>query len=176
MIVRLAETRDLKELYRLRLTVENQSHFMLFDPGERKYSEEAEKNFAARILHNKDLSQLVAEVDGKLCGFLGIFNEGVNKRRHSRTIALGVLEDHQGKGIGKKLIEAALEHCRNLKVLRVDLTVAATNTNAVTLYKMMGFEIEGIKQKAMLVNGVPTDELMMALLLETNDYKNDKGV
>ncbi|WP_407927862.1 GNAT family N-acetyltransferase [Gracilibacillus suaedae] len=48
---------------------------------------------------------------------------------------------------------------------RMELTVAASNRSAVALYKKIGFEIEGTKRKALLVENEYLDEYYMAKLL-----------
>jgi len=57
--------------------------------------------------------------------------------------ALGISIRHQGKGIGKKMVEFAINLCRekDMKVIRLD--VLAANIPAQKLYMSMGFEYIG---------------------------------
>lgn len=46
---------------------------------------------------------------------------------------------HQGKGIGKRLLDAALAHCRSRQVGSVWLTTNAENAPAIAFYLAQGF-------------------------------------
>lgn len=50
---------------------------------------------------------------------------------------------HQGTGIGKRLLSAALEHCREKGVASVWLTTNAENDPAIGFYLRQGFEHVG---------------------------------
>ncbi len=50
---------------------------------------------------------------------------------------------HHGKGIGKRLLSAALEHCRETCVKSVWLTTNAENDPAIAFYLAQGFEHVG---------------------------------
>lgn len=47
---------------------------------------------------------------------------------------------HHGKGIGTRLLEAALRHCRETAVPSVWLTTNAENDPAIAFYRAQGFE------------------------------------
>ena len=53
---------------------------------------------------------------------------------------------HHGKGIGKKLLQVALAHCRAMKVGTVWLATNAENTPAIRFYLAQGFEHVGETQ------------------------------
>lgn len=48
------------------------------------------------------------------------------------------------------------------KITRLELTVICENEVAKRLYEKSGFEIEGIKRKSVLVDGIYLDEFYMA--------------
>ena len=47
---------------------------------------------------------------------------------------------HQGKGIGKRLLDTALQHCRDKAAQSVWLTTNAENDPAITFYLAQGFQ------------------------------------
>jgi ribosomal protein S18 acetylase RimI-like enzyme len=63
--------------------------------------------------------------------------------RVSRGVAhigqISVLPAHQGRGIGRRLIESALSELRRLGFESVTLAVTSANTNALHLYESCGF-------------------------------------
>jgi ribosomal protein S18 acetylase RimI-like enzyme len=86
--------------------------------------------------------------------------------RHSGVLGIGVLPEWRGRGVGRRLIEHALEASRAFPLARVELTVRADNERAVALYRKIGFEVEGRRRRAMLVDGVYYDDIIMALLFD----------
>jgi len=86
---------------------------------------------------------LVAEIEGKVVGQLGMQVCQNPRRRHVAELGMGVREEYQGQGIGSALLRAALEMADNwLNIRRVELTVYPTNEAAIALYERFGFEVE----------------------------------
>jgi|BioPla2DNA2_1021312.scaffolds.fasta_scaffold09013_6 ribosomal-protein-alanine N-acetyltransferase len=99
--------------------------------------------FLAELCENKRARYFVAceKEQGKVVGYVGIWlvlNEG-----HITTIA--VHPDYRRKGIGKKLMLAAIEFAESSGVDAVTLEVRVSNTGAQNLYKQIGFISVGIR-------------------------------
>ena len=78
------------------------------------------------------------------------------------TFVIGVDTRFQGRGVGSKLIAAALELCDKwLHVTRVELTVYADNEAAIGLYKRFGFSVEGLSPCYAMRDGELVDTLHM---------------
>ncbi len=87
---------------------------------------------------------LVAELDGKIVGNLGMVVEPNARRRHVAGFGMGVHDDYQGQGVGTALVQAALELADDwLNLKRLELTVFCDNRAAIALYEKHGFVIEG---------------------------------
>lgn len=67
--------------------------------------------------------------------------------------------------MGTKLFEQALNWCKDNDIHRIELYVRSDNTNAISLYKKMGFVIEGTKVHQLKVKNRYFDELIMAKIL-----------
>jgi ribosomal protein S18 acetylase RimI-like enzyme len=78
---------------------------------------------------------LVAEAGGALVGYVQ-FEDGHIKRLYVETAL-------QGRGVGRKLMEAALRHPRLASARRISLQVWEENSRAVRLYESFGFERAG---------------------------------
>jgi RimJ/RimL family protein N-acetyltransferase len=85
---------------------------------------------------------------------------------HGGVLGMGIVEEHRGKGIGEALIRAALAQARQRGMTRVELTVRADNERAIALYRKIGFADEGVKRKAIRVDGRYLDVRCMAVLFE----------
>lgn len=62
----------------------------------------------------------------------------------SEIATLYVQPRHHGKGIGKKLLEAAVAHCREMGATSAWLTTNAENAPAIAFYLRQGFEQVGV--------------------------------
>ncbi len=107
---------------------------------------------------------LVAELDGEVVGMAGL-HVGAIKLRHVGSIGIMVADEHQGRGIGRALMVALLEIADGyLGLIRVELEVVVENAAAVHLYESLGFEREGVKRAAFLMDGGLADLLVMGRL------------
>jgi ribosomal protein S18 acetylase RimI-like enzyme len=85
---------------------------------------------------------------------------------HAGFITIGIVAEHRGRGLGARLIEAAVDAARAKGLTRLELIVREENAAAVALYKKMGFAIEGLKRNANRVDGVYENAYVMGLLLD----------
>ena len=79
----------------------------------------------------------VAEVDGRVSGYVTTV---VNALASRGVIAnLAVMQRAQGRGIGRKLLERALEHFRRLGLAQAKIETLACNQVGRHLYPSLGF-------------------------------------
>ena len=109
----------------------------------------------------------VAVLDGEVVGMAGL-HVGTGKLRLGGSIGMMVHDEHQGRGIGRRLLDALLDVADNyLGLARVELEVLADNARAIRLYERSGFEHEGRKRRAVLRYGDFQDILVMGRLRAT---------
>jgi len=101
----------------------------------------------ASAIQARDSDYLVAIVDSRVVGFLDI-RESVTPdfpmfvpRRFALVDNVVVEEGHRGKGIGTRLLEGATEWARNRGLSSIQLTVWSQNTEAIRLYRRLGFAV-----------------------------------
>lgn len=109
---------------------------------------------------------VVAVLVGEVIGWCDICPIGRPVYAHGGVLGMGIVAEHRGRGIGEALIGAALEQARQRGLTRVELTVRADNERAIALYRRIGFVDEGMKRKAIRVDGAYIDVFCMALLFE----------
>lgn len=139
---------------------------LITEPDE--YSPSVEGN--ARLIRDMNRADnslfLVAEVKGVLVGILTL--EGGKRRnvRHAAVLGITVAQEWRGLGIGRRLMEYAIAWARETHIItRIELHVFARNKGAIHLYESCGFGTEGIRRRAVIRDGEPLDDLVMALLL-----------
>jgi ribosomal protein S18 acetylase RimI-like enzyme len=70
---------------------------------------------------------------------------------------------HQGRGVGRMLLEAARQEATSRGARRITLRVLGTNTRAQALYHACGYQTEGILKGQFHLQGRYVDDVLMAL-------------
>ena len=101
-----------------------------------------------------------------LVGMVGLLRETRTKSRHrARIWGMYVAPEARTRGLGRALLEAAIAEARSVGIEHLELTVAAPQSRARTLYERAGFRAIGTIHAAMRVNGDDVDEDFMVLSL-----------
>ena len=104
---------------------------------------------------------LVAEAGGAIVGQVGVTGSG------RMEIGMWVREDWRGRGVGTRLVQAALDYAREHEAYKISLEVWPHNAPAIALYEKFGFEREGYLRKHWRRrNGELWDSVVMGLLLD----------
>ena len=110
--------------------------------------------------------QLVALVDNCVVGWCDVTPSHRLTMQHCGTLGMALLPAWRGQGLGERLMRQTLAASRAFGFSRVELTVRHDNTRAQALYRKLGFEVEGRKRRAVLVDEVFHDLIVMALLFD----------
>ncbi len=107
---------------------------------------------------------LVAEDGGEIVGYVAVGRATrLESNRHVADIrGLAVAPDHQGRGLGRALVHAALDAARERGARKVMLRVLGPNTAARALYESCGFVVEGVRRDEFLLDGRYVDDVLMA--------------
>ena len=106
---------------------------------------------------------LVAEHDSKVVGHISVFLSNKPRAKHCASLAIAVNPKFHGKGIGKTLMEAAIDQADNwLNLTRLELEVNEDNVAAISLYKRVGFDVEGTKRLSTFKSGSYINTVIMS--------------
>lgn len=166
--IRLAGPEDAGALLALQRRLDGQSSFMLLEPGER---EQRPDRLHARLAAQGAAGSFdfVAVGHDRLLGWLAV--QVAPFRRAARTghVVIGVDAAETGHGIGTALLAAAAREGRRRALQRLELTVMADNLRALNLYLRSGFQVEGLRRRALIRDGALIDEYYMGQLLHPQD-------
>ncbi|CAE6751761.1 L-amino acid N-acetyltransferase AaaT [Paraburkholderia domus] len=107
-----------------------------------------------------------ASIGGRVVGHAGLEVHRPS-RAHCAHLGLAVHDAYHGCGVGTALLQG-LTDCADasLGLRRIDLTVFTDNAPAIALYRKFGFVEEGRSRGFALRDGILTDVLHMARLVD----------
>lgn len=106
-------------------------------------------------------AQYVAVTADSIVGWADIVPVNRPTREHVGTLGMGVLAAYRGQGLGDRLLKAAIAHAWQQGLQRLELEVFSDNTAAISLYRKHGYQVEGVKRYARLIDGVYQDIVIM---------------
>ncbi len=145
---------------KLRKDIDNESEHVLAQKGERK---ENLIHIIVKLLISQRRTITFLAYDGvRDIGYVNLIFPKFAKLKGNVYLTIAVRRAYQGKGVGTALMEKAENYAKSKGARRVELEVFGKNTNAITLYKARGYEIEGVKKEAVNNGGIYDDIIIMA--------------
>ena len=135
-----------------------------FGESAEEHRQQSVESFAHRIEHGSAENIIFGAFNnGQLIGTAGFYREPRMKRRHIGIIwGVFINPECRGKGAGRALVSAALEHGRALPGLeKIQLTVSVTQPAARSVYLSLGFRVYGVEPRALHLSGEYLDEELM---------------
>lgn len=98
--------------------------------------------FAAR--KSRGFPVIVAILDGKVAGYASYGDwRAFDGYRHTREHSVYVQKDARGHGIGKKLMQALIDHAAGNDVHVLIAAIEAENIASIRLHESLGFRVVG---------------------------------
>ncbi len=99
------------------------------------------------ILSNKNYATFVAVNEGKICGMIGTFTCYTYEHNSpsARILALVVLEEMRGRGVGQALIAAAERDLAQRNIRRVAVDARFERKEAHEFYEKLGYTRNGFR-------------------------------
>jgi RimJ/RimL family protein N-acetyltransferase len=105
-----------------------------------------ERRYIRAVRRHPDAAVFVAEREGEIAGRLSIGRDVHPASSHVADLGLMVDARYRRQGVGRALLEAAVEWARENGVRKLELHVFPWNEPAIALYEAFGFEREGYRK------------------------------
>jgi RimJ/RimL family protein N-acetyltransferase len=162
--IRKAEPGDAPALVELGTEVGNEPEgWLITANGWRSAGDE--RRYLRALRRYPHAAVYVAEDEGRIVGRLSIARDQHPASYHVADLGLMVAETHRRRGIGRALLDAAVEWARESGVQKLELHVFPHNEPAIRLYERYGFEREGYRRAHYRRAGEYVDAIVMALVL-----------
>ncbi len=140
IILRSAEVSDGTDLVQYLKVTASETPFLIRELEEVTITVQQETAFLENKINDERELMLIATLDGKHIGNCSVMSLGSYKRySHRCDIAIALYKEYWGVGIGKAMLETALDIARNIGYEQAELEVIADNKSAISLYEKLGF-------------------------------------
>ena len=159
--VRPAQPGDAAELAALAEAVGSEpGGWLLSDSGWRSVSDE--RRYLRAVRRHPDAAVFVAETGDGIVGRLSVSRDPHPSSRHVADLGLMVAASARRQGVGRALLESAVEWAGRSGVRKVELHVFPHNEAAIALYESFGFEREGYRKQHFRRGREYVDAILMA--------------
>ncbi len=161
MRVRPAEPGDARQLVALAEQIGREpGDFLLTTDTWRTVGDE--RRYLRAVRHHPDAAVYVAELDAVLVGRLSLARDVHGASHHVADLGVMVAAPYRRRGVGRALLETAVEWARGADVRKLELHVFPWNEPALRLYEAFGFVREGIRVGHYARGAEDVDAILMA--------------
>ena len=163
---RMALIDDAEKIVEFYNRMGGETSYLSFEENEYPLNVQQQKD-AIKALDGNATNMMLLAVDGEeIAGIITISSSHKIKGRHDGILGIVVAQKYQNHGIGTNLIRQAVAWARSNGITtRLSLDTRADNISAINLYLKFGFEFEGCRKNATLLNGIYYDIYIMGMML-----------
>ena len=121
-----------------------------------------ERRYLRAVRRSPHAAVYVAENDDGIVARLSLARDSHPASPHVADLGLMVAAAYRRRGIGRSLLEHAVEWARENGVEKLELHVFPHNEPAIRLYEQFGFEREGLRRNHFRRGGRLVDAVLMA--------------
>ena len=166
-MIRRSDPADAEQLTRLADSVSAEPEGWLISIAGEWRSAGDERRFLKALRRYPHAAVFVAErEDGTLVGRLSVGRDPHPASAHVADVGLMVALDARRQGVGRALLQAAVEWAREADIRKLELHVFPWNEAAIALYEAFGFEREGFRKGHYRRGGEFVDAILMAYAIE----------
>lgn len=171
IIYRAAAASDAAQLLAYLKTVGGETDNLTFGPEGIPFTVEQEAALLEQIAASSNRRFFLALDGDRIVGNACVDGFGNPRFRHRCNLAISVLRDYWGRGIGTGLMERMLDFARQIGVELASLEVRSDNERAKALYRKFGFQSFGTFPKYFKIGGQYFDVDCMTLELTEGSNK-----
>ncbi len=168
-VIRSPKEEDVQAVIKYMYVTACDTEFVIRYPEEcSKYTPEAEKELFRHMNSSNSRAMLLCLVDDVVAGCCEISWSTSLKIRHRADLAIAVVKDYWGLGIGTRMFQELIRIAEeNEYITQLELDFIEGNTRGRAFYESFGFRITGVKPDAVrLKDGTMRNIISMVRKIE----------
>jgi RimJ/RimL family protein N-acetyltransferase len=162
VIVRNPSPQDAHSFVQIMRDVASEGQYTMAEPDEVSWTDNSKREDIREHLEEPGDLALVAEVSGKVVGFIEFENGRRRRTIHSGMFSIFIERGYREIGVGSALITSLLDWAAQHPFIeKVTLAVFETNKRAIAVYEKLGFQIEGRCPRDMKFGTEYVDSILM---------------
>ena len=142
-----------------------QTDYLLSYADENTMTAEQEVQFLKTQTESENEIEILAEIDRTVVGLAGIERIGKQEKiKHRAEFGISIARDYWGIFIGRALLKACIACAQRAGYIQLELSVAAENKRAISLYESEGFVEYGRNPKGFRSRFTGWQELVLMRL------------
>lgn len=165
ILIREAKLEDAENLIKTAKKYISTSEHILLTEKDFNPTIEQEEAWINSFISNKNNLLLLASYKNEIIGNIEITASKREKIAHTACLGMSIIKEYRNLGIGYHLLTSMITWAKNNPNLKkIWLEVFATNSNAIALYKKVGFIQEGIRTDFIKIDeNTYVDDIIMAI-------------
>ncbi|TQR07301.1 GNAT family N-acetyltransferase [Psychrobacillus soli] len=165
LVIREAEFEDARPFIKLQETIFSETDFMLYGKSDIQMTVQSiRKNFTS-WKNEVNSILLLAIMNGQFAGYVQFTGGPAPRALHRASVIIGVKQEFSNKGIASSLMLYGEKWAKEAGISKLELNVIKENKRAQRFYEKIGFEHEGSRKNALIINGEFVDEFHMGKLI-----------
>lgn len=165
-IIRQAFKIDAEEIIGFNNKVGGETDFLSFGANGLHITIEQEINYIESINECDNSMMVVAEINKQIVCVASLISSAKDRYKHKAELGICISKDFWGIGLGEQVIKYLIEWAKSNGITtKITLTVRTDNIRAISLYKRLGFEIEGTLRNDIYINNIYYDSYAMGLII-----------
>ena len=164
--VRQAMIEDARSIIDFYNIVGGETNFLSFGGNEFKRDEVEYQTFLEDTFNEKNSIILLGTINDQIISIGSINSSQKERTKHVGTLGIVIKKEYWRQSLGKLLMNSLIDWAKQNDLTRkIQLVTNEDNHKAIQLYKILGFEIEGVMKEDTFINGKYCNTLMMGLFL-----------
>jgi RimJ/RimL family protein N-acetyltransferase len=162
LIIRKPLVDDAEKIINYLNQVGGESDNLLFGKNEFHLNVEQEREYLKNVNNDGNSLFLVGLMDDEIISIAQLSSSNRKRIAHNFDLGISVKQAFCHKGIGSAMVEELVNFAKtNHK--NINLSVKASNVNAINLYEKFGFKKVGCHKNYLCINGEYDDQILMDL-------------
>ncbi len=164
-IIRPIGTDDARAYINLKKAVNEKYNFEYFSDYYPNSTVQSIRKQMAEWRKQKNRTILLCVLNGEFAGYAYIQGNEAPHLRHSASLFIGVVAEHEGKGIGTALLQQSEKWAQQNKIEKFDVAILANDEKTIKFFELNNYKIDGTKKQAIKYDNHYFDELLYSKFL-----------